>query len=76
MNRNEIGEFANRDWQQLSRFDHSYWAKEYRESGSAIVQKASRTLWQHMKQIRPEWPNAKERRDDLDHHIAFKQLLD
>ena len=76
MNRNEIREFANRDWKQLSKFDRSHWAKEYRRSGSATIQKVSQILWQHMKHIRPEWPNEQERSNDLENHIVLKKLLD
>ncbi len=76
MNRNEIREFANRNWKQLSKFDRSHWANEYRRSGSAAIQKASQILWQHMKSIRPDWPDAVERSNDLDNHIELKKLLD
>jgi len=76
MNRNEIREFANRDWKQLSKFDRSHWVKEYRRSGSAAMQKVSQILWQHMKYVRPEWPDAQDRSNDLDSHIVLKKLLD
>ncbi|OGT30822.1 MAG: hypothetical protein A2W28_06665 [Gammaproteobacteria bacterium RBG_16_51_14] len=76
MNKHEIREFANRDWERLSALDRIYWAKEYKRNGSAVIQKASQALWQHMKSIRPEWPDAQERRRDLDNHIALKKLLD
>jgi len=29
-----------------------------------------------MKHIRPEWPDAQERSNDLDSHVVLKKLLD
>ena len=75
MKHHELQEFANRDWQQISDMDRSHWVSEYRKNGSAATLRASQALWQHMKSIRPEWPDAAERQRDLDHHIAQKQLL-
>lgn len=75
MKHHELREFANRDWAQLSDMDRSYWIAEYRRNGFTSTQKASQALWQHMKSIRPEWPDAAERQHDLNHHIAQKQLL-
>jgi len=76
MDKSDIRKFANRNRAQLSHLDQSFWAREYRRSGSAPALRASGILWQHMKTIRPEWPEPGERERDLESHIAWKELLD
>lgn len=75
MNQDEIKAFANRNWKQLSDLDRSYWAVEYQRNGSITAQKASQALWQHMKSIRPEWPDTMERKRDLENHLVLKKLF-
>lgn len=72
----DIREYAGRQWDRLSEMDRSYWAAEYRRNGSGASQRVFLSLWQHMKSIRDDWPDERERQQDLDHHIALKQLLD
>jgi len=76
MNNADIKEFAARSWGEVSGHDRRYWASLYRNSGFPATANASMALWQHMKSVRKDWPDAAERRLDLDHHLAFKQLLD
>lgn len=71
----DIREYAGRRWDRLSEMDRSYWAAEYRRNGSVAAQRISLALWQHMKSVRDDWPGEHERQQDLDHHIALKQLL-
>ena len=76
MKDSEIREFANRQWHELARLDKAYWAAEYRRNGFITAQKISQALWHHMKSIRKEWPESRERQQDLDSHITLKRLLD
>lgn len=76
MNVNDIKEYAQRDWAKISELDQVYWAEKYQRHGSETGRQAAGDLWQHMKSIRPEWPDASERNADLQHHIRFKQLLE
>lgn len=76
MNQATVQDFVNRNWARLSALDRTYWATEYQRNGSRAAQRASQILWQHMKSIRPEWPEPAERERDLENHIAWKQLLD
>jgi hypothetical protein len=75
MEKDALREFANRDWALIVDLDRVHWATEYRRNGSASAHRAAQALWQHMRSIRPEWPDASDRKRDLDHHIAQKQLL-
>lgn len=76
MNINDIREFAQRDWTKISELDRRYWANEYKRNGALSSRQASDAMWQHMKSINPEWPDASQREADLEHHIRIKQLLD
>lgn len=74
--RSEIQAFANRPWEMVSSLDRHYWAEKFRQNGSQSSVNASVALWRHMKSVRPEWPDAGERRRDLEHHVLLKGLLD
>lgn len=76
MSVNDIKEYAQRDWARISGFDQLYWAEKYRCHGPETGWQASAALWQHVKSIRPEWPDAAEREADFQHHVRIKQLLD
>jgi hypothetical protein len=76
MKNSEIKVYADRNWEELSGFDRAYWAAEYRRRGFKATQKISLALWRHMKSIRNGWPEEEDRRQDLDHHITLKHLLD
>jgi hypothetical protein len=76
MNDSEIRAFAERYRAGQAGFDRVYWAAEYRRSGFIAAQKASLALQRHMKSIRPGWPDNRDRKQDLDHHIVMKKLLE
>ena len=75
MNKDDFRDFANRNWNEISNLDHSHWATEYQRNGALSAHKTSQTLWRHMKSIRPDWPDALDRKRDLENHIALKQLF-
>ena len=68
--------YLERDWSVLETLDREYWAAAYRRSGPETASRASSSLWQHMRRVRPDWPNQAERDADLQHHVSFKRLLD
>jgi hypothetical protein len=76
MSGQDIKEYLSRDWSKKADLDRAYWAAEYRRNGPASTLKASQTLWLHMKSIRPDWPTRRDRKLDLENHIALKKLLD
>ena len=75
MHNDALRAFANRDWAQIADRDRAHWAAEYRRNGHTPAVQASQALWQHMRSIRPEWPDASDRQRDIAHHIAQKRLL-
>ncbi len=76
MNETDIMDFSRRRWEQHASLDRDYWAGEYRRKGHTVTLHASQLLFFHMKSVRPDWPDARQRQIDLDHHIRIKQLLD
>jgi len=76
METKDIIEYANRNWEQVSDMDYEYWKSAYREGGYKATQDASFALWQHLKSIRPDWPNPQDRQGDLEHHIKLNKLLE
>ena len=71
----QIKAFAERDWGKIAELDSSYWASEYRCNGAVSSLKVADALRQHMKSVRPEWPDEAARAADLQHHIKMKRLL-
>ncbi|MGH8119988.1 MAG: hypothetical protein ACRESK_05165, partial [Gammaproteobacteria bacterium] len=49
--------------------------REYRLHGPEAAMQASMALWEHLRQVRPEWPTAQERQEDLNHHLLLKQIF-
>jgi len=76
MNQNKnLSMYAARDWQIIEKQDRLFWIREYRQHGPEATMRASYALWQHMRHIRPEWPTARDRQEDLQHHILLKQIF-
>lgn len=76
VNADDIRRYANRDWRLLKELEHEHWRRETDERGPLATLEASQALWRHMRDVRPDWPTDEDRRDDLEHHIAFKRLID
>ena len=76
MNQNaNLNEYAARDWRIIENLDRLHWIREYRQHGPEATVRASMALWEHLRQIRPEWPTAQDRQEDLDHHILLIQIF-
>lgn len=74
-NKSSLREFAARNWRIAERDSASFFAgrRQVRADESLRV---SNLLWQHMKAVRPDWPDAVSRAADLEHHIMVKALID
>lgn len=68
--------FVRRDWAAVAQLKGEHWAREFAARGPVATLEASVALWRHMRAVRPDWPTAQERRDDLAHHIALKRAID
>jgi hypothetical protein len=71
-----IREFALRNRAEVHASKQRYWAEQYRLHGSARTIRTSQALWQYMRRLRPDWPTARDRADDLAYHIGLKRKID
>lgn len=76
MKQEDVRAYAQRAWQRAERLKQEHWAREIAERGPLATFEASQALWEHMRSLRPDWPSPEERREDLAHHLALKQLID
>lgn len=71
-----IQEFARRNRAEVRASKQRYWAEQYRALGPARTIGASQALWQYVRRLRPDWPTARDRAEDLAHHVELKRKID
>jgi hypothetical protein len=71
-----IREFARRNRAEVEASKQRYWVQQYRTLGPARTVRASQALWQFVRRLRPDWPTARDRAEDLAHHIELKRRID
>ena len=71
-----IRAFVRRDRARVEALKRAHHAKRYREQGAGPGMALAQGLWLHARRVRPQWPTAQDRADDLAHHIAVKARLD
>jgi hypothetical protein len=76
MDRDALRAYARRPWSAGSDADRRYWAERHRLEGSSATVEAAQHLWQHMRDERPDWPDAGDRESDLQNHVSLKRLLE
>ena len=76
MKREDLRAYAQRAWHVAETLKQEHWAREVAERGPLATFEASQALREHMRALRPDWPSPDERRADLAHHVALKQLID
>jgi hypothetical protein len=76
VNGEEIRAFVDRDRTEVDASRRAHWARRYREEGPTATFAAAQALFVHVRALRPEWPGAEARADDLKHHVRQKALLD
>ncbi len=76
MDPQHLRDYAGRAWHLVAAHKHAYWPRALRQHGDLATFEASQALWLHMRQVRPEWPSAEERAEDLAHHVTLRRALD
>ena len=71
-----IREFAHRNRAEVQASKQRYWAAQHRAFGPARTLEVSQALWQYMRRLRPDWPTAADRAEDLAHHVGLKGKID
>ena len=75
IDRGSLREYMNRDWRVAERSTAAFFAARRRLHGDETLRTAGH-LWQHVKAIHPDWPDAASRAADLANHIRFRALID
>ena len=68
--------FVRRGWAEVERLDREHWAHRRQCEGSRATFGASSALLDHVRCMRPDWPGDAERAADLQHHVAWRRLLE
>ena len=76
MDREALRAFVRRDRDRVAALKRDYHASRYRASGGQSGLEAARVLREHARKVRPDWPTARDRNEDLAHHVALKRRID
>ncbi|OGT80111.1 MAG: hypothetical protein A3H91_10185 [Gammaproteobacteria bacterium RIFCSPLOWO2_02_FULL_61_13] len=68
-----LRKFAGRNWKVAEQDTAS--SSAARRLGDDDLLRRAHLLWLHIKAVRPDWPDAASRAEDLDHHIQFQALI-
>ena len=75
MERRDIRAFAERDWQRVADAKTAYWLAQKRGRSAAQILASGDALRRHALTLRPDWPSARERVDDLEMHRRVSEAL-
>jgi len=76
MDRAAIRAFVARDRERVAALKRDHHAKRYRASQGSAGLEVGRMLLEHARRVRPDWPTERDRREDLEHHLALKRRID
>lgn len=68
-------EFVQRDWAGAERSKELYWRDWKREHGPAAGIRIADELRRQVVEMRPDWPSAEERAEDLATHLRVIEAL-
>jgi hypothetical protein len=66
----QLRAYAQRDWAGIARTKQRGTSVDSHAEALAL----SQSLWDHMRQVDPHWPDDAQRRDDFEHHVRLVQL--
>ena len=72
----DIRAFARSDYALLEHLKEEHRARRFREQGASATLTVAEALFEHARQVAPDFPSEHYRQDDLEHHIRLKRLLD
>lgn len=76
MDRQAIREFIARDRDSVAALKRDYHAGRHRASRGTAGLEAARALRTYARKVRGDWPSARDRAEDLAHHVALKRRID
>jgi hypothetical protein len=70
-----IREFVGRDWQAVRANKDAYWSERIARLGAAEAVRVAEELRRQARLSHPGWPDAADRREDIDAHVRLASLL-
>lgn len=75
MDRHTIREFVNRDWSRIEQAKAAFWKGKKRGMSAAELFATGDQLRRYAQSLRPDWPTAQERAEDLAVHLRVSEAL-
>lgn len=75
MNQRDILAFVRRDWSAADADKTAFWAERKRSMSTAEAVRLGDDLRVHVRRVRPDWPSAAERAEDLAVHVRVSEAL-
>ena len=75
VNRDDIEAFAARDWGLVEQAKRRFWSQRKRTLSPGEALAIAEGLRLHVRALRPDWPSAKERAEDLEVHVRVAASL-
>lgn len=75
MDRNAIRAFVRRDWARVEDAKAAYWKERKRGRSAAEVLATGADLLAYARSLRPDWPGARDRAEDLAVHLRVSEAL-
>lgn len=75
MRREDVVAFARRDWAALEEGKAAFWAERKASLSAAQVLALGNELRRHAQSLKPDWPDAAERAEDLAVHRRVSEAL-
>ncbi|HEY6322437.1 MAG TPA: hypothetical protein VJA16_12850 [Thermoanaerobaculia bacterium] len=75
MNREDIEAFAGRDWGLVEQAKRRFWSQRKKTLSPGEALAIAEGLRLHVRALRPDWPSAKERAEDLEAHARVAASL-
>ena len=76
MDARAVRRFSTRAWKDVSDSKRAYWAERFRREGWMSVWTAAQGLLAYARRIRPDFPSARERDQDLSDHSTQRTRLE
>ena len=75
MRRQDLIDFAQRDWSAIAEMKAAHWLERKQRFGLDETFRSAGDLRRHVATVRPDWPDEAERRADLASHVAVGESL-
>lgn len=75
MNRDDIRAFAERNWGLVEQAKRRFWSERKKRLSPGEALAIAEGLRLHVRALRPDWPSAQERAEDLEVHARVAASL-